>query len=125
MGKSSIGSFVTWQKDRVSPGTSRTRRRAVLPRRGEFRLPPGASRPQQIRVFIAKHLSDNRPGMIPLVEQLIKHPAVGMLGNDAAAEQLKPHPGYFFDEARIVQKPPAAKDEQIAVFFRAVTASSC
>ena len=52
--------------------------------------------------------------MLPLVDQLIKNPRIGMLRDKAGAEKFEAHPLHFVDDRGIVEEPPAAEDHQVA-----------
>src|SRR6266568_4590312 len=56
-----------------------------------------------------------RPAVIPLVNDLIENSCIGMLGNEAGAQQLHAHAGDLFDQNGIIHEPPAAEKHQVAV----------
>ena len=51
--------------------------------------------------------------MPPLIDQLIEHARIGMLGRDAQADQLHAHAGDFLHQTGNIVEPPAAEHVEI------------
>jgi len=71
---------------------------------------------QQVAVFIRQHLRQNLSAVVPFVNQLVQNPGVGVLRDETGSEQLDAHSLDLFDQAGIVEEPPAAENHEVAEF---------
>src|SRR5262245_18919444 len=62
---------------------------------GGGRFPAGL---QQLAVLFGEHTGDDRPGMVPLVDELFEDAGVGVLRRHAESEQIEAHPGHLFND---------------------------
>src|SRR5437660_4202590 len=87
----------------------------LLRRAANFFLRYRPLRCRDVIEFILQHLGDDLPAVIPLVNDLIENSRIGMLRDEARAQQFHSHTRDLFDQQRIVHEPPAAKKHHVAV----------
>src|SRR4051794_22077440 len=73
---------------------------------------------RQYPVGLGEERRHRAPGVSPFVYDLLEDAGIRMLRDEAVAKHFDPLPSHFFDNGRIVQKPPASERQQVAEFPR-------
>ncbi len=82
----------------------------------DFRRCDAAACVLEVGILISQDLRQNSAAVAPFIEELIQNAGVRVLRDEAGAEQFDAHALDFFDEAGIVEEPPAAEDHEVAEF---------
>src|SRR5215203_5192983 len=67
-------------------------------------------------IFFGECFRDDRPGMLPFIDNLIQNSGIRVLSGEAKPKKFQTHPRDFIDQHRDICKPPAAKDMQVPEF---------